>query len=137
MIAIVQFDGASRMHLDRMLALGQLPGFASLRSRGTWLDLDTPATHFEGAAAYSLSTGVHLGEHGIYYPWLWSATDQRVRFYDDVPAPEAVWERIGRAGRRSLVIDPYEMRAPTAMQGLFLTGWQFKNRVVLRCCHAG
>ena len=132
MIAILQFDGASRIHLEQMLAAGHLPGLASLRSRGTWFDLGTPATHFEGAAAYSLSTGVELGEHGIYYPWLWSATEQRVRFYDDVPAPEAVWERIGRGGRRSLVIDPYEMRAPETMQGLFLTGWQFKNRVVLR-----
>ena len=132
MIAILQFDGASRIHLEQMLTAGYLPGLASLRSRGTWFDLGTPATHFEGAAAYSLSTGKELGEHGLYYPWLWSATEQRVRFYDDLPAPEAIWERIGRAGRRSLVIDPYEMRAPEAMQGLFLTGWQFKNRVVLR-----
>lgn len=132
MIAILQFDGASRMHLERMLAAGQLPGLASLRSRGTWLELGTPAVHFEGAAAYSLSTGVNLGGHGLYYPWMWSPTEQRVRFFDDLPAPEAVWERIGRAGRRSLVIDPYEMRAPKTMQGVFLTGWQFKNRVVLR-----
>jgi predicted AlkP superfamily phosphohydrolase/phosphomutase len=132
MIAILQFDGASRAHLERMLGAGQLPGLASLRSRGTWLELGTPAAHFEGAAAYSLSTGVHLGGHGLYYPWMWSATEQRVRFFDDMPAPEAVWERIGRAGRRSLVIDPYEMRAPKTMQGIFLSGWQFKNRVVLR-----
>lgn len=132
MIAILQFDGASRMHLERMLADGHLPNLANLRSRGTWLELDTPATHFEGAAAYSLSTGVDLGGHALYYPWLWSPTEQRVRFYDDLPAPEAVWDRLGRGGRRSLVIDPYEMRAPKTMQGLFLTGWQFKNRVVLR-----
>ena len=132
MIAILQFDAASRAHLDKMLAAGHLPGLANLRSRGTWLELETPATHFEGAAAYSLSTGIDLGGHGLYYPWLWSAAEQRVRFYDDVSAPETVWERIGRAGRRSLVIDPYEIRAPETMQGIFLTGWQFKNRVVLR-----
>ncbi|MEP6959436.1 MAG: alkaline phosphatase family protein [Nitrospirota bacterium] len=132
MIAILQFDGASRIHLERMLAAGYLPGLAGLRSRGTWFELTTPALHFEGAAAYSLSTGVDLGGHGLYYPWLWSATEQRVRFFDDLPSPEAVWERIGRVGHRSLVVDPYEMRAPETMQGLFLTGWQFKNRVVLR-----
>ena len=132
MIAILQFDGASRMHLERMLEAGELPALAHLRSRGNWLELDTPAVHFEGAAAYSLSTGMHLGKHGLYYPWLWSASEQRVRFFDDSPSPEAVWDRIGRSGRRSLVIDPYEMRAPETMQGLFLTGWQFKNRVVLR-----
>jgi predicted AlkP superfamily phosphohydrolase/phosphomutase len=132
MIAILQFDAASRLHLERMLAAGELPVLARLRSRGTWLDLNTPAVHFEGAAAYSLSTGIDLGRHGLYYPWLWSATEQRVRFFDDLPAPEAVWDRIGRSGHRSLVIDPYEMRAPQSMKGLFLTGWQFKNRVVLR-----
>src|SRR5688572_5648908 len=132
MIAILQFDGASRMHLERMLEAGDLPALAHLRSQGTWLELDTPAVHFEGAAAYSLSTGVELGRHGLYYPWLWSASEQRVRFFDDLPAPEAVWDRIGRSAHRSLVIDPYEMRAPETMQGLFLTGWQFKNRVVLR-----
>jgi predicted AlkP superfamily phosphohydrolase/phosphomutase len=132
MIAILQFDAASRLHLDRMLAAGDLPELARLRSQGTWLSLDTPAVHFEGAAAYSLSTGVNLGGHGLYYPWLWAATEQRVRFYDDLPAPEAVWERIGRSERRSLVVDPYEMRVPQTMKGLFLTGWQFKNRVVLR-----
>jgi len=132
MIAVLQFDAASRTHLEGMLATGDLPVLARLRSQGTWLQLDTPAVHFEGAAAYSLSTGVHLGMHRLYYPWLWSASEQRVRFFDDFPAPEAIWDRIGRTGRRSLVIDPYEMRAPQAIQGVFLTGWQFKNRVVLR-----
>lgn len=132
MIAILQFDGASRLHLDSMLAAGELPALVNLRSRGTWLHLDTPAVYFEGAAAYSLSTGLDLGKHGLYYPWLWSANEQRVRFFDNLAAPEAVWERIGRSQRRSLVIDPYEMRAPKTINGLFLAGWQFKNRVVLR-----
>jgi hypothetical protein len=132
MIAILQFDGASLPHLERMLEAGELPALAALRSRGTWLHLDTPAVHFEGAAAYSLSTGIDLGQHGLYYPWIWSPREQRVRFFDDVPAPEAVWDRLGRSDRKSLVIDPYEMRAPQAIKGLFLTGWQFKNRVVLR-----
>jgi predicted AlkP superfamily phosphohydrolase/phosphomutase len=132
MIAVLQFDAASPVHLQAMLAQNQLPALAALRDRGVWYDLDTPATHFEGAAAYSLYTGRHLGEHGLYYPWLWSATEQRVRFFDRVPAPEAVWERIGRAGRRSLVVDPYEMRPPKEIRGIFLSGWQFKNRVVLR-----
>src|ERR1700758_5248778 len=103
MIAVLQFDGISRVHLDKSLAEGKLPALNSLRNRGTWYELETPATHFEGAAAYSLYSGVHLGEHGLFYPWLWSAGEQRVRFFDDLPAPEAGWERLARAGRRSLV----------------------------------
>ena len=119
MIAILMFDAASRVHLEKLLAEGHLPTLASLRSRGTWYELETPATYFEGAAAYSLCTGKGLGEHGLYYPWLWSASEQRVRFFDEFPAPEAVWERIGRAGRRSLIIDPYEIRPPQTMHGIF------------------
>src|ERR1043166_6789755 len=132
MIAVFQFDAASSTHLDNLLAEGHLPHFAGLRERGILYELETPAIYFEGAAAYSLYTGRNLGEHGLYYPWLWSAPEQRVRFFDDFPAPEAIWERIGRAGLRSLVIDPYEMRSPQTMRGIFLSGWQFKNRVVLR-----
>ncbi|HJT20596.1 MAG TPA: alkaline phosphatase family protein [Nitrospira sp.] len=132
MIAILQFDGASRTHLDAFLSAGRLPALQALKGRGVWYELETPATHFEGAAAYSLYTGAGLGDHGLYYPWLWSAREQRVHFFDDLSSPEAVWERLGRAGRRSLVVDPYEMRAPRAIQGVFVTGWQFKNRVVLR-----
>jgi predicted AlkP superfamily phosphohydrolase/phosphomutase len=132
MIAILQLDATSLAYLEKWLADGCLPALANLQNRGTWYDLETPATYFEGAAAYSVYTGTQLGEHGLYYPWQWSAAEQRVRFFDDFPAPEAVWERIGRAGRRSLIIDPYEMRPPKTLHGIFLAGWQFKNRVVLR-----
>ena len=132
MIAMLQFDAASLTHLQKFLEEGHLPNFAALRSRGLWYQLETPATYFEGAAACSLYTGTGLGDHGHYYPWLWSAAEQRVRFFDDFPVPEALWERIGRAGLRSLVIDPYEMRPPQKMRGVFVSGWQFKNRVVLR-----
>ncbi len=132
MIAVIQFDAASMASMERLLAQGALPAFADLRRRGTWFDLETPARDFEGAAAYTLYTGVHLGDHGLYYPWQWCASEQRVRFFDDLPAPEAVWERLGRDNRRCLVIDPYEMRPPQTMDGFYLSGWQFKNRVVLR-----
>jgi hypothetical protein len=47
MIAILQFDGASRMHLEQMLAAGYLANLAGL-ARGSWLELDTPATHLKG-----------------------------------------------------------------------------------------
>jgi len=58
MIAVLQFDAVSRIHLEKLLADGQLPALNSLRSRGTWYELETPSTHVEGAGAYSLYTGV-------------------------------------------------------------------------------
>ena len=132
MIAILQFDSVSLPLIDELLTAGLLPTLDSLRRRGTWLSLGTPAEYFEGSGSYAVYTGTDVGRHGQYYPWLWSASEQRVRFMDDLPVPETLWERAGRAGRRSLIIDPYEVRPPQEIRGLFLSGWQFKNRIVLR-----
>ena len=132
MIAILQFDSVSLPHMNRLLDEGRLPGLAKLRARGHWVPLETPALQWEGATYFTLYSGKDVKEHGIYFPFLWSAADQRVRPQDDYPIPEAVWERLARSGKRCLVIDPYEAKAPTAMEGKALCGWQFKHKVTLR-----
>jgi len=132
MIAILQFDCVSLPHFHRYLDEGRLPTFAQLRARGYWLPLETPALPWEGATYFTLYSGKDAKEHGIYFPFLWSAADQRVHPQDDYPIPEAVWERLAQDGKRSLVIDPYEGRAPKAMEGKALCGWQFKHAVTLR-----
>ena len=134
MIAVLQFDSVSLPLITDLLNSGRLPALDKLRKKGTWLTLETPAEYFEGSASYAIYTGTGVGVNGQYYPWLWSATEQRVRFMDDFPIPETVWERIGQVGRRSLIIDPYEIKPPQHMQGTFVSGWQFKNRIVLRSC---
>jgi predicted AlkP superfamily phosphohydrolase/phosphomutase len=134
MIAILQFDSVSLPLLNELLTAGSLPTLEDLRRKGTWLSLGTPAEYFEGSGSYAIYTGTDVGVHGQYYPWLWSPSEQRVRFMDDLPIPETLWERAGRAGRSSLIIDPYEIRPPQDIKGLFLSGWQFKNRIVLRSC---
>jgi predicted AlkP superfamily phosphohydrolase/phosphomutase len=134
LIAILQFDSVSVPLLNDLLTAGSLPTLERLRRKGTWLSLATPAEYFEGSGSYAIYTGTDVGVHGQYYPWLWSPSEQRVRFMDDLPVPETLWERAGRAGLRSLIIDPYEVRPPRNIRGLFLSGWQFKNRIVLRSC---
>jgi len=131
-IAILQFDSVSLPHMNRLLDEGRLPALAKLRARGHWVPLETPALQWEGATYFTLYSGKDVKEHGIYFPFLWSAADQRVRPQDDYPMPEAVWERLARSGKRCLVIDPYEGKAPTAMEGKALCGWQFKHKVTLR-----
>jgi predicted AlkP superfamily phosphohydrolase/phosphomutase len=132
MIAILQFDCVSLPHFHRYLDEGRLPGFAGLRARGIWIPLGTPALEWEGATYFTLYSGTDVHEHGIYFPFLWSAADQRVRPQDDYPIPAAVWERLARCGKRSLVIDPYEGRPAKSMAGKALSGWQFKHKVTLR-----
>jgi predicted AlkP superfamily phosphohydrolase/phosphomutase len=132
MIAILQFDCVSLPHFHCLLNEGRLPALANLRARGHWVPLETPALQWEGATYFTLYSGKDVKEHGIYFPFLWSAADQRVRPQDDYPIPEAVWERLARSGKRSLVIDPYEGKAPKVMSGKALCGWQFRHKVTLR-----
>jgi predicted AlkP superfamily phosphohydrolase/phosphomutase len=132
MIAILQFDSVSLPHLNQLLNEGRLPTLAKLRARGEWLRLETPALQWEGATFFSLYSGKGVKDHGIYFPFVWSAADQRVRPQDDYQMPEAVWERLAKSGKRSLVIDPYEGKPPEEMAGKALCGWQFKHKVVLR-----
>jgi hypothetical protein len=133
MLAILQFDAASARLLDRLLGEGRLPVLADLRERGTWLDLDAPATQFAAGAQHTLYSGVPLADHGLFYPFQWSADEQRVHYMGAFPAPPPVWEQLAPTGARTLAIDPYESRPPTvAPPGTLLCGWQLHDRVVLR-----
>jgi predicted AlkP superfamily phosphohydrolase/phosphomutase len=134
MLAILQFDAASASLLRRLLAEHRLPTLAALRARGTWYDLDAPATRFAAGAQYTLYSGVELADHGLFYPFQWSPTEQRVRYMTHFDAPPPIWERLGRERTtRTLAIDPYESRPPLdAPPGTLVCGWQLHDRVVLR-----
>lgn len=133
MLAILQFDAASASVLRRLLAEDRLPTFAALRERGTWRDLDAPSTQFAAGAQHTLYSGVELGEHGLFYPFQWSAAEQRVHYMAAFDAPPPVWERLRPHGTRTLAVDPYESREPTdPAPGAQVCGWQLHDRVVLR-----
>ncbi|HEY7322516.1 MAG TPA: alkaline phosphatase family protein [Candidatus Binatia bacterium] len=132
MIAVLQFDGVSLPHLHKFLKQGYLPALAQLRGRGHWFSLGTPAASWEAATYYSLYSGKGITEHGIYFAFMWAPTEQRVRSSEAYPAPEPIWDRIGKLGRRSLVIDPYESGKPRSVEGVAMSGWQFRHKVTLR-----
>jgi predicted AlkP superfamily phosphohydrolase/phosphomutase len=130
-ILVLGFDSASVPMLERMLAAGDLPNLAATIGRGRRLSLRTPATDFAAGAFYSLYSGVELADHGIFYPFQWSAGEQRARYVTAFEAPAPVWERLADAGLRTLAIDPYESRPPSRANGVFVCGWGFSDRVVL------
>ena len=131
MLAFLGFDTASLPLVERMLEAGRLPTLAALRERGQWSPLERPGMHVEAGAYQTLYSGKALGEHGLYFPFQWSAAEQRLRYIHSFSAPPALWERLAAAGRRSLVVDPYEARLPERTAGVHLSGWQFVNRFVL------
>ena len=130
MLAVLQFDSPSLAVLDRMLDAGRLPALAGLRERGVWHELETPATHFAAGAFHTLYSGTELADHGLFYPFQWSAADQRVRYTTAVPRPAA---GVGAAGRRALAMTlTRAARRSTPPSGTVVSGWQFTDRVVLQ-----
>ncbi len=133
MLAICQFDAASASVLERLLDEGRLPTLARLRDRGVHHHLDAPATQFAAGAQHTLYSGVELADHGLFYPFQWSAAEQRVRYMDHFHAPAPVWEQLADHGSRTLAVDPYESRPPARpVPGTQVCGWQLHDRVVLR-----
>lgn len=131
MICVLQFDAASVAVVERMLAAGRLPALGGLIERGRRVALQTPADHFAAGAFHTLYSGVELADHGLFYPFQWDAASQRARYMTAFPAPPAIWERLARAGLRTLAIDPYESRPPRDWKGTYVCGWGFRDRVVL------
>jgi len=131
MIAVLQFDAASAALLERLDAEDRLPNLRALRQRGTEIPLESPAEHFPASAYQTLYRGVEVGDHGLFYPFQWAAAEQRIRLAAGFGAPAPIWDRLGRAGRTTLAIDPYECHRPDEADGLLVCGWGMRERVVL------
>jgi predicted AlkP superfamily phosphohydrolase/phosphomutase len=131
-LAVLQLDALGAEVTDRMLAQGGLPTLAALRAEGRLTVLTTPASALEGGTSHTLYSGRRLPDHGLYFTLQWSAAEQRVRPAHAFQWPEFIWERLSRAGRRCLVVDPYQARPPETHDGLCLSGWQYRNRVTNR-----
>jgi predicted AlkP superfamily phosphohydrolase/phosphomutase len=130
-IAVLQFDSPDRRLLSRLLAEGCLPSLARLQEAGRFHELESPAARFPAAAYQDLYRGVETGRHGLFYPFQWSAADGRIRLAHSFDAPMPIWERLARAGRRTLAIDPYESHPPRGNAGVLVAGWGIRERVVL------
>ncbi|MFL5950534.1 MAG: alkaline phosphatase family protein [Gaiellaceae bacterium] len=127
MLAVLQFDAVSVPRIEQLLDQGRLPNLAALRARGRWVDLESTAANFPAAAYATLYSGVDIADHGLYYAFQWSPGHQRVRWRGDFPQPLMIWERVARAGKRTLVIDPYECIEPHLANGVAVAGYQLVN----------
>jgi predicted AlkP superfamily phosphohydrolase/phosphomutase len=130
-IAVIQFDAASAALLERLGGEGRLPNLEEMRQRGSRIELETPAEHFPASAYQDLYRGVEVGDHGLFYPFQWTAGDQRIRLAGSFGAPPPIWDRLGEHGRSTLAIDPYECHRPQRAEGELVCGWGMRERVVL------
>jgi predicted AlkP superfamily phosphohydrolase/phosphomutase len=128
-LAVLQFDSTSVPLVERMVTEGRLTALAGAREGGTSFELDPGSTPLFPSAAYpTLYSGLEIADHGIYSAFPWFPAEQRVRFMRSLRLPRTVWERLP-PGRRALVVDPYDNWPPSSGEGLFVSGWQYRNRV--------
>lgn len=131
MLAVLVLDALHAPLVERLLGEGRMPALARLQESGRRLPLVSSAAYLEGSVHTTLHTGLEASEHGIYSPFQWSAEEGRIRTRDSFRSPQALWDRLGAAGRRSLLIDPYDSVPPLGLLGSGVRGWQFTNRVAL------
>jgi Type I phosphodiesterase / nucleotide pyrophosphatase len=132
MLALIALDALPASLLAELEGEGRLPRLAEVRRESAFLELTTPGAQFPAGIFPTMWSGVPLKEHGLHYPFMFDATGQRVRHVDWFAYPGTLWDRVSGAGGRVLVVDPYEAPQSTGIVGLFIAGWQFTNRVVLR-----
>lgn len=130
MLVLLQVDAAALTVIERMLNEGRLPALAELRQRGLWQPLEPPSADLLNAIYPTVYCGQEMDEHGLYYPLVWAAAEQRLHFMDRFPRPKTVWERLGAVGRRSLVIDPYQLWRTPETPGFCISGWQFQHAII-------
>lgn len=130
MLAVVSLDATDPGRLDRLVGEGRMPNLAGMRERGRDHRVEVPRLLqlMEPATFYTLAMGVPAETHGCCLPFAWDPRAMRMR-PGEAPAPLAVWDRMTRAGRRSLVIDAYEIPEPADIEGAFIRGLQHRNRV--------
>lgn len=115
--------------MNELIDSGRLPALHALMNAGTVLP--TAELPMVGVAYSSEYGGKRPADHGIYFPFQWSAAAQRVQSWHHVELADTIFRRVDDAGRCMVVIDPPECFPQSVRHGFGMSGWQFQERVLL------
>jgi predicted AlkP superfamily phosphohydrolase/phosphomutase len=132
-IAVVCVDALSLPRTERLLAEGRMPVLAGLRERAPMQPIvdEHGLQLLHSAIFFSVPSGLRPARTGRFYPFFWDPASQSVH-PDLRPMQANVWQAASDAGRRVLLIDPYEAGPDGPLDGAVLSGWQLHNRVTMR-----
>ncbi len=129
MLFLASLDAAPLPLLAELTDSGRLPTLQTLMREGTVLpSAELPLV---GVAYPSEYGGERPADHGVYFPFQWSAEAQRVKSWKQVGAAETVFHRVDEAQRRMVAIDPPECSPQSVHHGFGISGWQFQERLLL------
>ena len=135
MLFLASLDAAPLPMLEELKDAGRMPALRSLLQCGTLLPLASyPLVGVTYSSEYG---GRRPADHGVYFLFQWSAGEQRVLSWHQIDLGRTVFRRVDDPGRRMVVIDPPECFHQSARHGFLVSGWQFRERVLLPawCTH--
>lgn len=124
-IVAIGLEAADHGLIEAWCAEGRLPALASLRARGSWVNLRSTTEISSGTTWPSIYTGVMPARHGagFYHRQLESGTYRLRKFYANRVRRDPFWVAPSKAGRKIAVFDVPSTYPNPGFNGVFLGGW--------------
>lgn len=120
---VIGLDGATFDLIRPWVAQGKLPTFKKLMDGGAWSELRSTVPPVTASAWSSFMTGKNPGAHGLF-----DFMQRKRDSYDLAPVSvldrdgRAVWDLLGDAGKRVIVMNVPVTWPPQPVNGLLITG---------------
>lgn len=123
-VLLVGFDGATFDIIRPLVADGRLPTLAHMMETGAHGILRSNIPPITPSAWTSIFTGKNPGKHGIYdFAEIEPQTYQFRTIRTDNHGEKTIWQLLGEAGKRSIVLDVPFTYPPQPLHGLMITGY--------------
>lgn len=121
---VVGLDGVPCTLLQAMMEKGVMPKTAGLAARGTLRSMTVSLPEISSVSWSTFMTGKNPGEHGIFgfTDLKESSYDLRFPSFRDLKC-ETIWDLIGRAGGRSVVINQPSTYPAREIPGVLISGF--------------
>jgi len=122
-IICIGLDGATFDLIQPFIAQGRLPTFKKLMDSGAWSELRSTVPPVTASAWSSFMTGKNPAAHGLF-----DFMQRRENSYDLAPVSaldrdgKAVWDLMGDAGKKVIVMNVPVTWPPQPVNGLLVTG---------------
>jgi len=119
----IGLDGATFDLIQPFIAQGRLPTFKKLMDSGAWSELRSTVPPVTASAWSSFMTGKNPAAHGLF-----DFMQRRENSYDLAPVSaldrdgKAVWDLMGDAGKKVIVMNVPVTWPPQPINGLLVTG---------------
>lgn len=121
---VVGLDGVPHSMLKNFMSAGVMPNTRDITSRGVLTPMTVTLPEISSVSWSSFMTGKNPGEHGIFgFTDVREGTYQQVfPSFNDLKA-ETLWDTLGKAGKRSVVINQPATYPVRPIEGALISGF--------------